>query len=35
MTPNTSASVLARLLALAKQRGEDFNLVLNRTRVCM
>lgn len=30
MTPNRSASVLARLLNLAKQRGDDYNLLLNR-----
>lgn len=30
MTPNLSASILARLLALAKQRGDDYNLLLNR-----
>lgn len=30
MTTNLSASVLARLLNLAKQRGEDYNLLLNR-----
>lgn len=27
---NVSASILDRLLALAKQRGDDYNLVLNR-----
>ncbi len=30
MTSNLSASVLARLLALAKQRGDDYSLLLNR-----
>ena len=30
MTANCSASVLARLLNLAKQRGDDYNLLLNR-----
>ena len=30
MTKNTSASVLARLLDLAKQRGDDYSLLLNR-----
>lgn len=30
MTGNLSASILARLLALAKQRGDDYNLLLNR-----
>ncbi len=30
MTANLSASVLARLLNLAKQRGDDYNLLLNR-----
>ena len=30
MTANRSASVLARLLNLAKQRGDDYNLLLNR-----
>ena len=30
MTANRSASVLARLLKLAKQRGDDYNLLLNR-----
>ncbi|HVR54312.1 MAG TPA: nucleotidyl transferase AbiEii/AbiGii toxin family protein, partial [Pseudorhodoferax sp.] len=30
MTANLSASVLARLLTLAKQRGDDYNLLLNR-----
>ena len=30
MTVNRSASVLARLLALARRRGEDYNLLLNR-----
>ena len=30
MTGNLSASILARLLTLAKQRGEDYNLLLNR-----
>ena len=30
MTTNLSASVLARLLNLAKQRGDDYNLLLNR-----
>lgn len=30
MTTNRSASVLARLLNLAKQRGDDYNLLLNR-----
>ncbi len=30
MTSNRSASVLARLLNLAKQRGDDYNLLLNR-----
>jgi hypothetical protein len=27
---NLSASILARLLAMAKQRGDDYNLLLNR-----
>ena len=30
MTTNLSASVLARLLNLAKHRGDDYNLLLNR-----
>ena len=30
MTANLSASVLARLLKLAKQRGDNYNLLLNR-----
>ena len=30
MTSNLGASVLARLLSLAKQRGDDYNLLLNR-----
>jgi hypothetical protein len=30
MTGNLSASILARLLTLAKQRGDDYNGVLNR-----
>lgn len=30
MTNNLGASVLARLLSLAKQRGDDYNLLLNR-----
>lgn len=30
MTGNFSASILARLLTLAKQRGDDYNLMLNR-----
>jgi hypothetical protein len=30
MTANLSASTLARLLNLAKQRGDDYNLLLNR-----
>ena len=30
MTANRSASVLARLLELAKRRGDDYNLLLNR-----
>jgi hypothetical protein len=30
MTANLCASILARLLTLAKQRGEDYNLLLNR-----
>jgi hypothetical protein len=30
MSGNLSASILARLLALAKQRGDDYNLLLNR-----
>ena len=30
MNTGTAASVQARLLALAKSRGEDFNLTLNR-----
>jgi Nucleotidyl transferase AbiEii toxin, Type IV TA system len=30
MTSNLSASILARLLTLAKQRGDDYNLLLNR-----
>jgi hypothetical protein len=30
MTGNLSASILARLLVLAKQRGDDYSLVLNR-----
>lgn len=30
MTGNLPASILARLLALARQRGDDYNLLLNR-----
>lgn len=30
MTSNLSASILARLLTLAKQRGDDYSLLLNR-----
>ncbi len=30
MTGNLTASILARLLTLAKQRGDDYNLLLNR-----
>lgn len=30
MTRNLSASILARLLTLAKQRGDDYSLLLNR-----
>ena len=30
MNANRSASVLARLLNLAKERGEDYNLLLTR-----
>lgn len=30
MTANLAASIRARLLALAKQRGDDYNLLLNR-----
>ena len=30
MTGNLSASILARLLTLAKKRGDDYNLLLNR-----
>ena len=30
MTGNLSASILARLLTLAKQRGDDYSLLLNR-----
>jgi hypothetical protein len=30
MSTNRSASVLARLLNLAKERGEDYNLLLTR-----
>ena len=30
MTANLGASVLARLLNLAKQHGDDYNLLLNR-----
>ena len=30
MTGNLSESILARLLTLAKQRGDDYNLLLNR-----
>lgn len=30
MTGNRSASILARLLTLAKQRGDDYSLLLNR-----
>ena len=30
MSGNQSASILARLLTLAKQRGDDYNLLLNR-----
>lgn len=30
MTSNLCASILARLLTLAKQRGDDYNLLLNR-----
>ena len=29
MTGNLSASILARLLTLAKQRGDDYSLLLN------
>jgi hypothetical protein len=30
MTGNLSASILTRLLTLAKQRGDDYSLLLNR-----
>ena len=30
MSANLSASILARLLTLAKQRGDDYSLLLNR-----
>lgn len=30
MSANLSASILARLLALARQRGDDYSLLLNR-----
>ena len=30
MTAILCASILARLLTLAKQRGDDYNLLLNR-----
>ena len=30
MTGNLAASILARLLTLAKQRGDDYSLLLNR-----
>lgn len=30
MTGNSPASILARLLTLAKQRGDDYSLLLNR-----
>ena len=30
MTANLAASIRARLLTLAKQRGDDYNLLLNR-----
>ncbi len=30
MTVNLAASILARLLNLAKQRGDDYGLLLNR-----
>ena len=30
MTGDLCASILARLLTLAKQRGDDYSLVLNR-----
>ena len=30
MTGNRSASILARLLTLAKERGDDYSLLLNR-----
>ena len=30
MTGNLCASILARLLILAKQRGDDYSLLLNR-----
>jgi hypothetical protein len=30
MTADPGASVLARLLNLARRRGDDYNLVLNR-----
>ena len=30
MSKNLSASILARLLTLARQRGDDYNLLLNR-----
>ena len=30
MTGNLSASILSRLLTLAKQRGDDYSLILNR-----
>lgn len=30
MSKNLSASILARLLTLARQRGDDYSLLLNR-----
>jgi hypothetical protein len=30
MNANLSASILARLLTLARQRGDDYSLLLNR-----
>ena len=30
MSANLSAAILARLLTLAKQRGDDYSLLLNR-----
>ncbi|MFM8899861.1 MAG: hypothetical protein ACKOF9_07930 [Burkholderiales bacterium] len=30
MSSNLPASILARLLTLAKQRGDDYSLMLNR-----